>query len=200
MKRHLLLRSRLLSIVASLAVIVLLTGRSDWTVADEPTVETVPVDGVTAEAGVVSSGAIIGDYRDTGYAHISRRDWAPPRRIQLQRTPVYFPRYWPQTFFGQPTPAHSDPVRHYPVIPSPTDTAQLGYYYLHVPSWQPNPGMLPPIPLPSRWHDRSFPPHQYHGIEIEVEDSPIDVEPIEGTQPQEAPADQQAISIQPQPR
>ena len=197
MKRHLLLRSRALVTFCSL-VLMLLAGRGAWLVADEPAVETVPVDGVAAEAGVVSSGVVVGDYRDTGYAHISRRDWAPPRRVELNRTPAYFPRYWPRTFFGQPAAADAGPVRRYPIIPTPTDTAQLGYYYLHAPAWQPNPGMLPPIPLPSRWHDRSFPPHRFHGTVIEV--LPIEEVPDEEPQAERAPADQQATSAQLLPR
>ena len=40
------------------------------------------------------------------------------------------------------------------MIGQQTDTAQSGYYYQHVPQWQPNPRMLPPAPHPRTWHYR----------------------------------------------
>ena len=39
-----------------------------------------------------------------------------------------------------------------PMVYQPTDTTQLGYYYQHVPFWQPMPNRLPPRPIPAQWH------------------------------------------------
>ena len=42
-----------------------------------------------------------------------------------------------------------------PAVYMPTDTTQLGYSYSHVPYWMPKAGMVPPIPNPGDWHNRT---------------------------------------------
>ena len=123
---------------------------------DEPTPEVTPV----TETVEVTSLEI---FEDAGYARISRRDWTAPKSTYLQRSPVIFPRMYPETFYGQHRPKSAGPVRRYSIIPLPTDTSQQGVYYMHVPSWQSRAGMLPPIPRPSRWHNRPAPPSARNG-------------------------------------
>jgi hypothetical protein len=45
------------------------------------------------------------------------------------------------------------------IIATPTDTTQLGYYYQHVPTWQPK-NILPVPPHPRHWHTRPCQPDQ----------------------------------------
>jgi len=45
----------------------------------------------------------------------------------------------------------------YPIVANPSDTAQSGYYLHKVPSWQPQPGMIPPTPNPALFHNRVCP-------------------------------------------
>jgi hypothetical protein len=118
--------------------------------ADEP----------ATEPGVIPTMAGSEVLEDTGYARISRRDWTPPTSILLGRSPLVYSRMYPDKFYGQHGPASSGPVRRYPIIAMPTDTSQMGFYYRHVPQWQPRADMLPPIPRPSRWHIRPVPPSQ----------------------------------------
>ncbi len=119
--------------------------------ADEPATEATAVIETTAVVGLET-------YEDAGYARISRRDWTAPESRYLERSPVIFPRMYPKKFYGQHGPKTPGPVRRYSIIPLPTDTSQQGFYYMHVPSWQSRAGMLPPIPRPSRWHNRPAPP------------------------------------------
>ena len=123
---------------------------------DEPTPEVTPV----TETVEVTSLEI---FEDSGYARISRRDWTAPKSTYLQRSPVIFPRMYPETFYGQHRPKSAGPVRRYSIIPLPTDTRQQGGSSRHVPSWQSRAGMLPPIPRPSRWHNRPAPPSARNG-------------------------------------
>ena len=122
--------------------------------ADEPATDVTQATAVTETTTVVGLEL----YEDAGYARISRRDWTAPENRYLERSPVIFPRMYPEKFYGQHGPKTPGPVRRYSIIPLPTDTSQQGFYYMHVPSWQPRAGMLPPIPRPSRWHNRPAPP------------------------------------------
>jgi hypothetical protein len=82
-----------------------------------------------------------------------------PNRVPIYRNPVgytqWYPSYWSGHGYGVPVPFN-------PAVAVPTDTTQLGYYYNHVPTWTPKPGMLPPIPRPDAWHVRSC-NNGYHG-------------------------------------
>jgi len=121
--------------------------------ADEP----------ATEGGVVATMTGSTVFEDTGYVRISHHDWTPPTSTYLGRSPLVYSRMYPRKFYGQHGPSAAGPVRRYPIIATPTDTSQLGYYYRHVPQWQPRAGMLPPVPRPSRWHKRpASPSHHTH--------------------------------------
>lgn len=67
----------------------------------------------------------------------------------LRRAPVMFQRNWPQNWYGNgPAPG----VNTAPMVYQPTDTTQLGFHYQRVPTWLPNPQMLPPAPFPGNYH------------------------------------------------
>lgn len=73
--------------------------------------------------------------------------WAPPSRSPINRT---------HTGYG----SYSNMGNGYagaPMVYQPTDTAQLGYSYAHVPTWQRRPNMIPRPPIPSMMHNRSCP-------------------------------------------
>lgn len=97
-----------------------------------------------------------------GRMHSPDTGWGRPMKYPVDRTPITYLRYWPQTWYGQPRP--DGPVPTFPMVYTPTDTTQLGYYYQRVPQWQPNPAMVPPMPWPSQWNRREsshthYPPH-----------------------------------------
>ncbi|MFN7682401.1 MAG: hypothetical protein ACK5TG_16185 [Planctomyces sp.] len=52
----------------------------------------------------------------------------------------------------------------YPSVANPSDTAQSGYYLHKVPSWQPQPGMIPPTPNPALFHNRVCPAPGQPGV------------------------------------
>jgi hypothetical protein len=80
-----------------------------------------------------------------------------PEVIHIQRSPVEYRRYWPSKWYGEPG-SGIDAGFTYPMVYTPTDTTQLGYYYQRVPTWRPNPAMIPPRPWPSQWHRREIGP------------------------------------------
>lgn len=73
--------------------------------------------------------------------------WSPPCRMPVNRNQTGFSSY--TSFGGSYQPA--------PMVFRPTDTAQLGYSYAHVPTWRRNPRMIPPTPNPSAFHARFCP-------------------------------------------
>ena len=75
--------------------------------------------------------------------------YSPPAKYPLHRRGVEYDRYYPSQWYG----AGADYSQsHAPMVYQPTDTTQLGFYYQHVPFWQPQPNRLPPRPVPSQWH------------------------------------------------
>lgn len=74
--------------------------------------------------------------------------WNAPGRIATARTWVPYWKFYPNAWTGQPT----GPQVRLPVIYTPTDTTQLGYYYQHVPHWHSYANMIPPVPRPVDWH------------------------------------------------
>ncbi len=91
--------------------------------------------------------------------------WAPPLKKPMNgaatgepgsigRVPVRYTRYFPAAWTGEQTGARAG--FRYPMVYMPTDTTQLGYYYQQVPTWSPNPGMVPPVPNPAEWHSPDF--------------------------------------------
>ena len=80
--------------------------------------------------------------------------WAPPARLPVNRTGGWYQAYWPGQWYGNPGGGF---VGGAPVVYQPTDTTQMGYSYNRVPTWRPNPGMIPRVPIPSNFHTRRCP-------------------------------------------
>jgi len=78
-----------------------------------------------------------------------------PGKWPIERRGVQYLNYFPSSWYGANGPGVA-PVA-YPMVYTPTDTAQLGYYYQHVPFWMPQPNPLPQRPLPARWHNYAPP-------------------------------------------
>ena len=95
---------------------------------------------------------------DTYYSRSPDHGWNKVSKHPINRAGIVYQNYRPARWYGQAHSGPAVPVRHYPTIATPTDTTQLGYYYQHVPQWQPNPSMLPPRPWPPQWHNRDCPP------------------------------------------
>lgn len=77
--------------------------------------------------------------------------WAPPVRLPVNYDNAWYAAYHPQAFYGNPGGGF---IANYPVVYQPTDTAQMGYYYHNVPTWQTRDDMIPPVPQPSDYHAR----------------------------------------------
>lgn len=80
--------------------------------------------------------------------------WAPPARLPVNYDWAWYGSYHPQAYYGNPGGGF---IGNYPVVYQPNDTAQLGYYYHKVPTWQSRPGMIPPTPNPADFHARVRP-------------------------------------------
>ena len=75
--------------------------------------------------------------------------YAPPSKYPLQRRGVEYTHYYPAQWYGAGADySHSTA----PMVYQPTDTTQLGFYYQHVPFWQPQPNQLPERPIPAQWN------------------------------------------------
>lgn len=114
------------------------------------------------DVGLIPGGALcrhIFHKRCRGCNYSADHGWAPPSKTPVVRAPIRYQHYWPQHWYGQAQSRQTQSAPSYPTVYMPTDTSQLGFYYQQVPSWQPNPTMLPPPPWPARWHGRhaSFP-------------------------------------------
>ncbi|MEZ6045204.1 MAG: hypothetical protein R3C11_06400 [Planctomycetaceae bacterium] len=79
--------------------------------------------------------------------------WGRPIRNYITNTPVQYLKRWPDATHGI-TPEAA--MQRYPMVYMPSDTTQLGFTYQRVPSWQPKPWMLPPMPWPNQWHQREY--------------------------------------------
>jgi len=80
--------------------------------------------------------------------------WAPPAHVPVTRSGGNYSSDWPGPWSGNPG---GNAYPYHPMVYQPTDTTQLGYSYARVPTWQPNPGMIPPVPNPSMFHHRYCP-------------------------------------------
>ncbi len=76
--------------------------------------------------------------------------YSPPAKYPLHRRGVQYNTYFPNQWYGLPGGGLAPNA--YPMVYQPTDTTQLGFYYQHVPFWQPNPHMFPQRPVPAQWH------------------------------------------------
>ncbi len=105
----------------------------------------------------------------------------------IQRIPVEYRRYWPTKWYGEPGSGLATGNSPYPMVYTPTDTTQLGFYYQRVPQWRPNPGMIPPRPWPSQWHRREVCNNCNNGIQENAinQPQPAPAEPAPATVPQQ---------------
>jgi len=86
------------------------------------------------------------------YAVAPDHGWEPPGKASVRRKYSTYSQYHPQQWYGARTGGKSPEYRRYPVVGQPTDTAQMGYSYQQVPTWQPQPGRIPGTPDPRNWH------------------------------------------------
>ena len=85
--------------------------------------------------------------------------WSPPAKVPVRRQNVTYQNYGPNAWTGNGTNGQTQTAQRRPIIATPTDTTQLGYYYQHVPTWQPK-NILPVPPDPKHWHTRPCQPDQ----------------------------------------
>lgn len=78
--------------------------------------------------------------------------WNPPVNYPVNHNWAWYANTMPGTLYGNPGGGFT---AQYPVVAQPTDTTQLGYYYHKVPTWQPRPDMIPPVPDPTQFHART---------------------------------------------
>lgn len=83
--------------------------------------------------------------------------WSPPAKIPVRRQNVTYQNYGPHAM--APGNGAGYTTQRHPIIATPTDTTQLGYYYKHVPTWQAR-NILPVPPHPRHWHTRPCQPDQ----------------------------------------
>ncbi|HBN76464.1 MAG TPA: hypothetical protein DD473_11720 [Planctomycetaceae bacterium] len=80
-------------------------------------------------------------------------NWCAPSKVTLQRERIQYQKWYPNYWSGYgPGPAPAPP--YYPMVYTPTDTAQMGYYYQHAPSWTAQPWRTPGPAHPGVWHNR----------------------------------------------
>ncbi len=75
--------------------------------------------------------------------------YSPPAKYPLHRRGVQYTSNFPNQWYGLPG---SELAGGYPMVYQATDTTQLGFYYQHVPYWQPNRNMMPQRPVPAQWN------------------------------------------------
>lgn len=77
--------------------------------------------------------------------------WCPPGKIRIRRERVQYWKYYPNYWSGKGPGA---PRQYAPMVYTPTDTSQLGFYYQHAPSWTSQPWRIPGAPHPAAWHNK----------------------------------------------
>ncbi len=97
-----------------------------------------------------------GLFREHYCTHSPDHGFSVPEKNPIYRRGVQYNRYYPNSWYGAPG-TNISPGVVYPTIYQPTDTTQLGFYYQHVPFWQPNPNALPQRPIPAEWHVKGPP-------------------------------------------
>jgi hypothetical protein len=94
-------------------------------------------------------GGMHGKFGEHYCKHSPDYGYSPPAKYPLQRRGVEYTNYYPANWYGAGADYSQSQA---PMVYQPTDTTQLGFYYQHVPSWQPQPNMLPARPIPAQWH------------------------------------------------
>lgn len=89
------------------------------------------------------------------YAVAPDYGWSPPAKVPVRRSNVTYGHHAGH-HHGDKQGQHqfTSPA---PIVGTPTDTTQLGYYYQHVPTWQ-HKNILPVPPHPRHWHTRPCQP------------------------------------------
>ena len=77
--------------------------------------------------------------------------WCAPGKVIIQRQRVQYWKYYPNYWSGY-GPGAARPYA--PMVYTPTDTSQLGYYYQHAPTWTTQPWRTPGPAHPAAWHNR----------------------------------------------
>ncbi|MBI1348318.1 hypothetical protein GC163_18745 [bacterium] len=83
--------------------------------------------------------------------HSADHGYSIPAKWPIQRRGVQYQSLFPNAWYGTPE-WNAMQVQGAPMVYQPTDTTQLGFYYQHVPFWQPQPNPLPQRPIPAEWH------------------------------------------------
>ncbi len=142
--------------------------------------------------------------RGNGNTYSPDHGWAPPVKYPIREVPVSYYRYWPNRWYGEPGAGLPANAPRFPVVYMPSDTTQLGIYYQRVPTWQPNPAMIPPAPWPSVWHRRDCPNAMRNaalvqGVVTEAQPTmgPAQSEPTLAPQPETQPATPPQLESQP---
>lgn len=94
-------------------------------------------------------GCFHGKFCDHYCKHSPGYGYTPPGKYPLLRRGVQYDTMYPAQWYGA---GGECIVSSAPMVYQPTDTTQLGFYYRHVPFWQPYPNPLPVRPVPAEWH------------------------------------------------
>ena len=143
------------------------------------------------------------------YAVAPDHGWAPPGKWPIVRTSPVYQKYVPDQWYGNGHSAsgmQQVSQQGSPMIGQQTDTAQSGYYYKHVPTWQPNPRMLPAAPHPRTWHYRpgAVGPDGSYSTWVPLRNAWVPVSQIPsyggmGVQITPLPVEQAPVNAKPQP-
>jgi hypothetical protein len=95
-------------------------------------------------------GCLAGKFQEHYCTYSPDYGFSIPGKYPIHRRGVQYSQYFPAAWYGANGSLGVDAV--FPMVYQPTDTAQLGFYYQHVPFWMPQPNPLPPRPVPAQWH------------------------------------------------
>lgn len=131
----------------------------------------------TAQVQAVSVSHSTCQHCQNGHQHAGQcnNPSCPLSRFQIYpdggyNPPVNMPVNYNWAQYQQMLPAHpygtagGGFTAQYPMVANPNDTAQSGYYLHKVPTWQPQPGMIPPTPNPALFHNRACPVPGHSGV------------------------------------
>ncbi len=94
-----------------------------------------------------------GLFKEHYCSHSPDHGWSIPGKWPIHRRGVQYTNFYPSQYAGMNGGTGSGGnAPAYPMAYMPTDTTQLGFYYQHVPFWQPQPNPLPQRPVPAQWH------------------------------------------------
>jgi len=117
------------------------------------------VDGMVNYGHCPSCRGTMQDYGGWGHCEACKRNgriapgtgWCAPGKVPVVRERVQYQKYYPNYWSGY-GPGPAQPYK--PMVYTPTDTSQLGFYYQHTPTWTAQPWRVPGPPHPAYWHNR----------------------------------------------